>query len=292
MNDFVNNLKRFFRNKNTVTIIGVIAVLALLYWGYSSQVTNAVTPTAVPVAAKTIQPRTQITADMITTMEVPNIAVVENIYTNSNIIIGMYSNVNTVIPKGSMFYKEALITKSQLPDSAFFEIADNEIPYMFPVTLETTYGNSIYPGSKIDIYMKAEDTDNKVMFGKLLSDVTVVAVKDSSGNDVFEDSSEDRSPAYLIFGLSDEIHVLLRKASYLSGVDLIPVPHGGTVASGGETRVSTEYLKEYINSKTIVLEGQEGTSTETGDNTTGTNDNKKTTTDKTTGTDKTNTTKQ
>lgn len=267
MNDFVNKLKRFFKNKNTVTIIGVIAVLALLYWGYSSQVTSAVTPTEVPVAAETIQPRTQITAAMITTIEVPNIAVVENVYTSSTIIIGMYSNVNTVIPTGSMFYKEALITKSELPDSAFFDIADDQIPYMFPVTLETTYGNSIYPGSKIDIYMKAADTDNKIMFGKLLADVTVVAVKDAQGEDVFEDSSEVRTPAYLIFGLSDEIHVLLRKASYLSGVELIPVPHGGTLASEGETRVSTEYLKEFVNSKTIVLEGQEGTTTEETDTT-------------------------
>lgn len=274
MNDFVNKLKRFFKNKNTVTIIGVIAVLALLYWGYSSQVTSAVVPTEVPVAADTIQPRTQITNAMVTTIEVPNIAIVENVYTNTNTIIGMYSNVNTVIPAGSMFYKEALITKSELPDSAFFDIVDDEIPFMFPVTLETTYGNSIYPGSKIDIYMKASDSDNKIMFGKLLADVTVVAVKDSQGKDVFEDSSEVRTPAYLIFGLSNEIHILLRKASYLNGVDLMPVPHGGTIASDGETRVSTEYLKEYINSKTIVLEGQEGT---TEDETT-TDD--KTTTDK------------
>lgn len=262
MNDLVNKLKRFFKNKNTVTIIGVLAVLALLYWGYSSQVTTAVTPTEVPVAAMTIQPRTQITDSMIKTIEVPSIAVVENVYLNSNLIVGMYSNVNTVIPEGSMFYKEALITKNELPDSAFFSIGTDEIPYMFQVTLETTYGNSIYPGSKIDIYMQATDTDNKIMFGKLLADVTVVAVKDSQGNDVFEDSSESRTPAYLIFGLSENIHILLRKASYLSGVDLVPVPHGGTIASDGDTRVSTEYLKEYINSKTIILEGQTGTSTE------------------------------
>lgn len=262
MNDLVNKLKRFFKNKNTVTIIGVLAVLALLYWGYSSQVTTAVTPTEVPVAAMTIQPRTQITDSMIKTIEVPSIAVVENVYLNSNLIVGMYSNVNTVIPEGSMFYKEALITKNELPDSAFFSIGTDEIPYMFQVTLETTYGNSIYPGSKIDIYMQATDTDNKIMFGKLLADVTVVAVKDSQGNDVFEDSSEARTPAYLIFGLSENIHILLRKASYLSGVDLVPVPHGGTIASDGDTRVSTEYLKEYINSKTIILEGQTGTATE------------------------------
>ena len=56
MNDFVNKLKKFFKNKNTVTILGVIIVLALLYWGYSTQVTTSVTPTQVPVAADTIQP--------------------------------------------------------------------------------------------------------------------------------------------------------------------------------------------------------------------------------------------
>lgn len=262
MNDFVNKLKKFFKNKNTVTILGVIIVLALLYWGYSTQVTTSVTPTQVPVAADTIQPRTQITASMITTIDVPNIAVMENVYINSSLIIGMYTNVNTIVPKGSMFYKEALINKSELPDSAFFEIAEDEIPYMFKVSLESTFGNSIYPGSKIDIYMKAADEDHKVMFGKLLSDVTVVAVKTSQGDDVFEDSSENRTPAYLIFGLQEDIHILLRKAGYLAGVDLIPVPHGGTLPSEGELRVSTEYLKEYINSKTVILEGQEGSVTD------------------------------
>ena len=262
MNDFVNKLKKFFKNKNTVTILGVIIVLALLYWGYSTQVTTSVTPTQVPVAADTIQPRTQITASMITTIDVPNIAVMENVYINSSLIIGMYTNVNTIVPEGSMFYKEALINKSELPDSAFFEIAEDEIPYMFKVSLESTFGNSIYPGSKIDIYMKAADEDRKVMFGKLLSDVTVVAVKTSQGEDVFEDSSENRTPAYLIFGLKENIHILLRKAGYLAGVDLIPVPHGGTLPSEGELKVSTEYLEQYINSKTVRLPGQEGVVTD------------------------------
>lgn len=262
MNDFVNKVKRFFKNKNVVTILGVIVVLALLYWGYSSQVESSVVPTQVPVAAKTIQPRTQIEYDMITTIDVPNIAIAENVYTSTEMIVGMYSNVNTIIPVGSMFYKEALITKGELPDSAFFDIDSDQIPFMFTVTLESTYGNSIYPGSKIDIYMKANDEDDRVMFGKLLSDVTVVAVKDSMGKDVFEDTSEERTPSYLIFGLDEDIHILLRKATYLGNVELVPVPHGGTVPSEGEMRVSTEYLREYINSKTIVLEGQDGTLTE------------------------------
>ena len=261
-NDFVSKIKRFIKNKNTVTVVGIVIVLALLYFGYSTQVNTSVQPTNVPVAASTIQPRTLITADMITTIEVPNIAVMDNVYLNSNLIIGMYSNVNTIIPSGSMFYKEALITKAELPDSAFFDIEEGKIPYMFNVSLQSTFGNSIYPGSKIDIYMKAADEEGKIMFGKLLADVYVVAVKDSQGNDVFENTSEARSPSYLIFGLDEEIHILLRKASYLSGIELVPVPHGGMLVSEGDIRVSTETLREYITSRTVILEGQEGTSEE------------------------------
>ena len=264
MNGIMNSLKRFVSNKNTVTILGVILVLILLYWGYSSQVSSSVQPVQVPVAARTIQPRTQITEDMISVIEISQIAVVENVYTDSNSVVGLYSNVNTLIPIGSMFYHEALIEKDQLPDSAFFEIGEDEIPYLFGVDLESTFGNSIFPNSKIDIYMKAVDEDNKVMVGRLLEDVKVIAVKDSSGNDVFESTEEQREPAYLVFGLPDDIHILLRKAKYINTNDvlLFPVPHGGTVASEGDIRVSTEYLKDFINSKTIILEGQEGSVTD------------------------------
>lgn len=261
MNNIMVSLKRFFKNKNTVTILGVIAILGLLYWGYSSKVNGAVAPVSVPVAATTIQPRTEITSQMISTIEVPTIAISENVYRVANSIVGKYSAVNTVIPAGSMFYYEALIEKQDLPDNAFVEVGDGKTPYLFPVDLESSFVNSIYPGNKIDIYMKAEDASGKIMVGKLIADLEVVAVKDSMGKNVFENTEEERQAAYFIFGLDEEVHILLRKASYLEsfGVELIPVPHGGTAASDGETRVSTEYLKNFINANTIVLEGQEGT---------------------------------
>ena len=39
MNNLLIGLKRFISNKNTVTVIAVIIILGLLYWGYSSQLT-------------------------------------------------------------------------------------------------------------------------------------------------------------------------------------------------------------------------------------------------------------
>lgn len=257
MNNLLVSVKRFFRNKNTVTILGVLVILGLLYWGYSSRVNGAVQPVEIPVAAVTIQPRTEITADMIKTIEVPSIVINTNVYQSVEALIGKYTNVNSVIPEGSMFYFQTVIDKQSLPDSAFVEVGEGKVPYLFSVDLESSFVNSIYPGNKIDIYMKAEDKSGKIMVGKLIADLEVVAVKDSNGRDVFENTEEERQASYFVFGLDEEIHILMRKATYLSGVELIPVPHGGQVASDGETRVSTEYLRNYINANTVMLEGQE-----------------------------------
>ena len=65
MENVMASFKRFFKNKNTVTIIGVIIILVLLYIGYSSQINKAVEPVSIPDATETIQPRTQITSDMV-----------------------------------------------------------------------------------------------------------------------------------------------------------------------------------------------------------------------------------
>lgn len=270
MNNFLNSLKRFFKNKNTVTILGVIVVLVLLYWGYSSQIKTAVNPVTIPVAAETIPARTQITASMITNVQISSIAVTDNVYRSANAVVGKYTNVNTIVPQGSMFFKEAVVDNGNFKDSIFDDLKENEIPYLFSVNMQTTYGNSIYPAKDIDIYMKALDENGKVIVGKLIEDVTVLAVRDTNGRDVFEDTTETRVPAYLVFALSDEIHILMRKAEYITSnsIELFPVPHGGSYTAVGETKVSTEYLKDFINSKSIILEGQEGTTTDTPQDTT------------------------
>ncbi len=269
MNSMSVTLNRFLRNKNTVTIIGVVIILIILYFGYTTTINSAVTPVSVPVAATTIQPRTLITEEMVTTVDIAAKAVSEEVVRSKNDIIGKYSNVNSVIPKGSMFYSALLTTAKELPDSAFVKVGKDEVPYNFPVDMDTTYGNSIYPGNKIDIYMKAENLDGQVMVGKLVENVEVLAVKDSNGKHVFENTEEDRVPAFLIFGVNDEINILLRKASYMSefSVELFPVPHGGKVDTTGKTQVSTQYLKEFINANTVVIpEEQKPETTEDNNN--------------------------
>ena len=253
MNNIIVSLKKFITNKNTVTILGVIVILALLYWGYNSTIENQVKPVQIPVAKQTIQPRTLITDDMITDISVPSVAVNTNVKRNKSSIVGMYSNVNTVIPAGSMFYSDVLVTEEQLPDSAFTAVKDGERPYALSVTTESTYGNSIFPGNKIDVFMKAVDESGQVMVGRLLAQVEVLAVKDSTGNNVFEDSTTTRTPATLLFGVPEDVFVLLKKSEYLKsfGVELFPVPYGGTVPIEGDLVVDRQELVDFIESNTV-----------------------------------------
>ncbi len=254
MNNLTASAKKFLKNKNMVTIIGVIIILILLYVGYSTQINRAVEPIQIPVATQTIQPRTEITDDMVSLIDMPNVSLSDNVIRSRSQIVGMYSNVNSVIPEGSMFYTDSVISEDELPDAAFAKVKSGEVVYNFPVDMESTYGNSIFPGNKIDIYMKVGDgQDEKIMIGKLIENIEVLAVKDSSGRAVFENTSEQRTPSMMIFGLKTDLYLMLKKASYMGslGVELYPVPHGGTVDTEGATQVSTQQLVDYIDAHSV-----------------------------------------
>ena len=254
MNNLMASAKKFFKNKNVVTVIGVVIILVLLYIGYSTQINSAVEPVQVPVATQTIQPRTQITDDMVQMVDMPNISLSDNVIRSRTQVVGKYSNVNSVIPEGSMFYTDTVINEEELPDAAFTKVKKGEVVYNFPVDMESTYGNSIFPGNMIDIWMKVGDGDEEpIMIGKLIENIEVLAVKDSSGRAVFENTSEQRSPSMMIFGLKSNLYTILRKASYMEslGVELYPVPHGGEVTEEGATQVSTQQLVDYIDAHSV-----------------------------------------
>lgn len=253
MNNILVSLKKFIKNKNTITVLGVIAILGLLYYGYNKTIETQTKPVRIPVASVTIQPRTQITDDMIKYIEMPASYISTNVQRSAANIIGMYTAVNSVIPAGSAFYSDVLITEKQLPDHAFYEVAEGERPYAMSVTTANTYGNSIFPGNVIDVYMKAVDENGQIMVGRFLEKVEVLAVKDSSGNHVFEDTTANRTPATLTFGVPEDVYILLKKAEYLKsyGVEIFPVPYGGTTPITGGLTVGRQELVDFINSNTV-----------------------------------------
>ena len=162
-----------------------------------------------------------------------------------------------------------IVKKAELPDSSLYDVPEGHTLYYLTVNMLTSYTNSILPGNYIDIYISTKETD-KALVGKLLQNVKVLAVKDSQGRHVFEDSSDARTPSTLIFGLQPELNILLRKASYMNSYStvLFPVPHGVAVATTeGETAVSSQTLKDFINANTVPNDELQTNTDNTTDNT-------------------------
>ena len=70
MGNIVTTIKRFISNKNTITILGVLLGIVVLYFGYNYRVDQAIDTVMVPFAKQTITATSEITQEMISTVEV------------------------------------------------------------------------------------------------------------------------------------------------------------------------------------------------------------------------------
>lgn len=257
-------IKKFLTNKNTVTIVGVLLAVVILYVGYNYRIKQAINPISVPYATQTLSPKTKITSDMIGSIDVPPAMIKGGAITNVSQIVGKYVSADTIIPEGSLFYGSAVVSASDLPDSIIYNYPEGWVLVNMSVTTATTYGNKVFPGNYIDIYVKAvnkideenitSDTKDKIMVGKLLEDVKVIDVVDANGDSVFENLQEVKTPSQIIFAVPEEYHILLRKAMYLRTyeVTLIPVPTAESLKENpGEVTVASELLKDFINKVTV-----------------------------------------
>ncbi len=274
MNNLVTGFKKFLSNKNTVTVVGVLLAVFVLYIGYNMRVNAAITPVSVPYATVTINPSTQITQEMIGTMQIPQSMLANSsVYYNASEVLNQYSNYDTVIPRGSLFYRRAVVPESSLPDSLIREdYPEGYVLVNMSLNMQTSYGNQILPGNYVDIYLKAinnldEDRANQrdtIMVGKLIENVKVLAVLDGNGKNVFENVEEERTPAMMIFAVPEEYHILLRKTMYLRTYDatLLPVPTRESLKEQpGEVRISSEDIKNWINEVTYWTEDMSSTGT-------------------------------
>ena len=256
-------VKKVLTNKNTVTIIGVLAAIVILYVGYNYRIKKAVNPITVPYATQTLAPKTKITSDMIGSIQVPPAMLKGNVITNVSNIVGRYVSADTIIPQGSLFYGNSVVSQSDLPDSIIYEYPEGWVLVNMAVNTTNTYGNKIFPKNYIDIYIKAvrkmtdeeikSTTQDKIMVGKLLQNVKVLDVIDTAGASVFENLQDVKTPAQIIFAVPEEYHILLRKAMYLRTYDvtLIPVPTAESLKENpGEVAISNENLQSWINEVT------------------------------------------
>ena len=75
-----------------------------------------------------------------------------------------------------MFYKSAVVELKTMPDSTWADIQNDKTIIYLEIKDGSAYGNSIYPGDRIDLYIRSLH-QGKIVYGKFVESIKVLAVK-------------------------------------------------------------------------------------------------------------------
>ena len=252
MNNLSKSIKKILGNKNTVTVIGVLLCILVLYVGYNMRINQKTKLVKVYYAKETIQPKTKITEDMIGTTELPEAFLTGEYYKSFNDIEGKYSNYNSIIPAGSLFYTAQVVKKDELPDSVLYDVEkDSTISYV-KTDVEKSYGNVIMPSNYVDVYVKMTNGNGDIVYGKYMENLKVLSVKTSDGQDVFDNTENVRTPSYIYFAMPEAEYLTFTMLKYLQEekeeafIDIVLVPNGTEYEDTPSVKVSGKYITNYI----------------------------------------------
>jgi hypothetical protein len=221
-------IKRFVGNKNTVTILGILACVATLIIGYNYRVKISINPVVVPYAKDTIPARTLITAQMLGNIKIAKTYTqsATNLILDSKKVVGKYATYKGDIPKKSLIYTDYLVEAEDMPDAAFANIEDGYTIFSLDVSEKDTFYNQVRAGDYIDLYIAAKDPDeeDKIIFANMISSIRVLAVKDNKGNNIIKSRLENGKPSELLFAVEENMYLLLMKSQFVDlDIDIIPV---------------------------------------------------------------------
>ena len=268
-NNNKNFIVRFLGNKNTVTIIGIIACFATLVGGYYYRVYMSANSKEIAYAKVSIDAKTAITEGMIGKIHVSSsyVSASSGLITDATRVYqkGKYSSYKTKIPKGSPIFQAQIINDEELPDYAFRDLQDGTTIYSLAVDKESSYANSIRANDYIDLYVATNDNDNNgaLIFTKFIDHIRVLAVKDSKGRNITKNGLANGVPTELLFAVEDRMFLLLNYAQRFPAgkILIVPVIRGEIYSASADPKsinISSEDMVRYIEEEVSSDIGHEG----------------------------------
>ena len=205
-------------NKKNLTLIGAVSLLicnGLLFKIFLDKKLNLI---EVPIAAVQIEPRQKITEDMIVIKKIPSVAVQENTVLNQEDIIGLYTEIEGIIPKGSYFYESMLFEEEALPDYPALKLKENQNVFSLSTDLIKSSGNTLTNNQLVDLHVTIEQKKEAPVTDCLLSSVRVLNVKDRKGNDMKESSG--KVPYVINLAVDQDYVKLLQMAKQIGSIEL------------------------------------------------------------------------
>jgi pilus assembly protein CpaB len=255
-------MKKNVWKRRVISFITVVLLISTIVLYTNFKIKAEVNETQVIVTKVDIPPRTEITKDMLTTITVPMQGIPTNAFKAEKDIVGKWTVAGYGISSNSFIYEEKVVNKSELPDAGILALNEDEVAFPLLVDLETSLGNSIIPNSSVDLYFRSliddeEDSKTKAMYGKLASQVRVVAVKDSDASNVFDpegynqgkkqqntNSQQNSLAKIYIFAIPKELNDLINQAKLLG--DIVPIATSESYKEDKDTTSEQNEIIKYV----------------------------------------------
>lgn len=194
------------------------------------------------IAKRDIPPRSQIQTEDLTMIQVPEKYMQSYTWNKKADIVGKYTSIQGMIPKGSLFYKDMLYNEKEVRDLAITKLQEG----MTIFTLETNVSSlgSIEEGMYADIHVSISQKKDIPITGILIRHAEVISIKDHKGLSL-KDEQSSKVPYFIELGINQSDIDFLSLASSLGEVRLFPSknsyqPDKSTLELDSKV---TEYLK-------------------------------------------------
>lgn len=204
--------------KKKVGLIGLISLIVINVLLFKIVLDKSVDTIEVPVASQRIDPRTQITEDMIEMIKVPAVMIQNDCAIEKKEVLKKFTEIEGIIPKGSLFYKSMLFDEKDLPDYPTLKLKEGQNVFSLKTDLLKSSGNTLTNNQRIDLYVTIHQKNENPITDSLLQSVRIINVMDRKGVDMTK--SELKVPSVINLAINKEYVSLLKKASEIGSLDL------------------------------------------------------------------------
>lgn len=166
----------------------VCILLFLFFFLVGAEVKQKMNLATTYVAAHDIPPRTEIKEEDLVEIQVPSAYLLDNTYNKPEDMIGKYTEIQGMIPAGSLFYKHMLYDASSLPDNPVLQLKKGQTIYA--LNGDSTALSSLTAGERADVYIEIERNGDVPLTGCLLENVRIAALKGRQGLDLSRKESD------------------------------------------------------------------------------------------------------
>ena len=240
--------------RRLIAVLAAVGIVGALYTINNFQTKREIKTTLVYVAKSDIPPHTRITEDMLLAVSEPRDGIPPNAITNKDQIIGKWIQVNYGIPQNGYFFKEKVVDEQALMDAERMKLRPEQQLLTVTVDIERAAAGNVIPDSLVDVWWVSKSTsgkENKVVSGRLFSNVLVVGAKNRNAEDVVNkntteiqktdekqvttkqsNNAKELYPTIVQLAVNDEEMQYIRAAEVLGKIYL--VPHAGPLVKSVE----------------------------------------------------------